>query len=828
MSISDRKGSNFFWTRVLERSAKYEKMCDMRRKIDGLEDNGSLIELENGSLVERGSTSNYSSVISKTSRPRTTSDLLRRTKNRKRHSEVSDNVGAPFSPGGRSAMTGASRASMRYAEHSMRANSFDGGYEGSVSTLGGPEQEGEEEVFDEEEGQGSIKVIPSISLFRPRSVASSSAGGSAASSRRRARGRPLKKYTPSPRMLSHPAATLAMATQRRRDILSVRDLATSGSLTTLSMAGTGKLLPSSSIKRAAEAEDKEAQDFIYDDDGEEENLVATMTAKELNEIQENRRFALNQHMGEHKTDVDRNLTPLQKREMRQMMEEARKQDLINRNMSKAELRAEEQRYIGCVKSWLVNVVLHKHMQNFKKHFDSNLEAGLERQRRNVAAKKIQETWEAYWAPFRTEKKKRIQVTLMKFSFRLLSRLARARIRIAKRRVLAFYKDFSRQRFAFVMVKFRFNCVKLQRRIRSYGQCTKARLLVLSMLWNKLEPGIKNKVEKELDTAGNGPNSSRWKVKVSLPRFPELSQQINSVTEDTIGLKKTIQKGVNAVSATLPQLLQEAKRKEAKDKLKGKRRNTHLMAADQDVSYKGVVPEADKMDAMKSWLTARRTIHGEYGWQLTRGGSVEAKQLNMHNAAKIISGELDIREHVDYKVNKIDWPTMMMITDKTEMSDFKVVIEESVKIAINRKNNEIQRLVKARLKKELAKQAVKLSELPGGYRYHTDTGEGGGGVGGGSPARGEGGGGIGGGRGKRTTTFDGVGDQKEKNVYSVGAGVSKDVVAGGSKRRKNSKRKGNDGSGGGAVKVTTTKAIVKTSVKTSTVILEVPDLNSTKK
>ena len=67
--------------------------------------------------------------------------------------------------------------------------------------------------------------------------------------------------------------------------------------------------------------------------------------------------------------------------------------------------------------------VHKHIQNFKKHFDSNLEAELERRRRNVAAKKIQERWEAYWVPFRTEKKKRIQVTLMKFSFRLLSRLA---------------------------------------------------------------------------------------------------------------------------------------------------------------------------------------------------------------------------------------------------------------------------------------------------------------------------------------------------------------------------------------------------------------------
>ncbi|GMH78250.1 hypothetical protein TrLO_g3438 [Triparma laevis f. longispina] len=597
---------------------------------------------------------------------------------------------------------------MRYTEHSLRGydeGSLESSDFGSL-TLGGPEE-------DEDVGLVTLMannegIIPAISLFRAKSVTS---GGLVAS---------------SPRMLSHPAATLAMSRQRNRDILSVRELATSGSLTTLSLEGTGKLLPSSSLRVVGRELGEDDDSYIYNDDGEgEEETEQQMrergvSEQELTEIQVERRMALNQHMGDLKTNVDRNLTPMQKKAMRHLMEDARKQDLLKRNLSKAELRAEENRYNVCVEGWLAHLVMHRYMQKFKVHFERNFEAEMESRRRNVAAKKIQDAWEEYYAPYRVEKKKRLQVTLMKFSFRLLSRLARARMRIAKRRVLRFYADFSRQRFAFVMVKFRFNCVKLQRRIRSYGQCSKARLLVLSMVWNKMEPAIKNQVERELSSDGTNPHSNKWKVKVSLPRFPELSQKINSVTEDTIGLKKTIQKGVNAVSATLPQMLQGAKRKEMREAMKGKRRNTHLLAAAQDVTYKGVVPEADKMDAMKEWLTERRMQHGEYGWQLTRGGSVEAKQLDMQNAQKIISGELDIREHVDYKVNKIDWPTMMMLTDKKGLVDFRAIIEERVTVAIKRKNNEIQKLVRARLQKELKKQAVKLSELPGGYRYHTDT------------------------------------------------------------------------------------------------------------
>ena len=96
--------------------------------------------------------------------------------------------------------------------------------------------------------------------------------------------------------------------------------------------------------------------------------------------------------------------------------------------------------------------------------------------------------------------------------------------------------------------------------------------------------------------------------------------------------------------------------------------------------------------------------------------MEAKQLDMINASKIISGELDIRDHVDYKVNKITWPTFMMLTDDKGLREFQDTIEACCYTSISRKNNEIQALVKARLAAELEKQATTLKEMPGGYRY----------------------------------------------------------------------------------------------------------------
>ena len=89
---------------------------------------------------------------------------------------------------------------------------------------------------------------------------------------------------------------------------------------------------------------------------------------------------------------------------------------------------------------------------------------------------------------------------------------------------------------------------------------------------------------------------------------------------------------------------------------------------------------------------------------------------MINASKIISGELDIRDHVDYKVNKITWPTFMMLTDDKGLREFQDTIEACCYTSISRKNNEIQALVKARLAAELEKQATTLKEMPGGYRY----------------------------------------------------------------------------------------------------------------
>jgi len=242
------------------------------------------------------------------------------------------------------------------------------------------------------------------------------------------------------------------------------------------------------------------------------------------------------------------------------------------------------------------------------------------------------------------------------------------------------------------------------------------VLVLSVLWNKIEPEIKASIEKAINTHLHGSYSDKWKGHISLARFPELAQKINTVTTDCVALKKTIQKGVNTVTATLPALLAEEKRLRAeylKKMGKGKRQSAIGRAMSE---LKSIVPEAEKTNVIKRWLTNRRSDHGEYAWNLTRGGKVKATQLNMINAAKMISGELDIRDHVEYTNNKIRWPTFLMLTNEDGVEEFREMVTEAIAIAIEQRNKEIQAMVRKRLQSEMKKEALKLSELPGGYRW----------------------------------------------------------------------------------------------------------------
>ena len=156
------------------------------------------------------------------------------------------------------------------------------------------------------------------------------------------------------------------------------------------------------------------------------------------------------------------------------------------------------------------------------------------------------------------------MALMKYSMRLMIMLRDVRRKIAKRRVVNFYNDFSKQKLAYVMVKFRFNCIKLQRRIRSYNMVTNARLLLLDMKWDLIEASVRDRVEKSLYTGSEtGKNANKWQQKLHLNEFPELSEDINHATASVMKLKKTIQSGINLQRGTLPGIIKKLDKREKK-------------------------------------------------------------------------------------------------------------------------------------------------------------------------------------------------------------------------------------------------------------------------
>jgi hypothetical protein len=445
--------------------------------------------------------------------------------------------------------------------------------------------------------------------------------------------------------------------------------------------------------------------------------VSSSAPVSLNTIQRARKMALFEHL--KMSDTDKNLTPLQKRELRDQMAMAKRKSIIDRRNARSSMSDAAKEHEERQMQWLRFLAVQECTKGVKIVYDRAMEKKAHTIKINNCAKVIQKQWETFYAPIRKRKKEGVQIALVKFSFRLLSRLAKIRKRLAKKKVLQFYADFSRQRFAFVMVKFRFNCVKLQRRIRSYGECRKARVLVLSMFWNKVEAEIKEKVERKIALHGNqyaaGLTGGKWKVKLVGNRFPDLALKINAVTEDCVNLHKTIQKGVNTVAQTMPKVLEKMRENKAKEST-STRRST--MAALKEFNSTSCVPEHIKLAALKNYLIERRAVHGEHAWHITRGGNVAAGKLNIEAVGQILRGEMNLDDHVSYQVNKITWPTFMMLSDKEGREKFEELVEFHVEKSIVKKNDDLQRMVKERLEKELAGIGATLvnNKLPGGYRW----------------------------------------------------------------------------------------------------------------
>ena len=126
-----------------------------------------------------------------------------------------------------------------------------------------------------------------------------------------------------------------------------------------------------------------------------DSLVARCSSQqfELNHVQASRRKALYQHMGSLRNDVDTSMTAAQKKEMRAMMIDARKGDMIKEKNSKTERRLEKERFENLLKGWLEVLVHARFMVRVEAKFHVDMAAEIVHRHQNAAASKIQVAFE---------------------------------------------------------------------------------------------------------------------------------------------------------------------------------------------------------------------------------------------------------------------------------------------------------------------------------------------------------------------------------------------------------------------------------------------------
>ena len=392
-------------------------------------------------------------------------------------------------------------------------------------------------------------------------------------------------------------------------------------------------------------------------------------------------------------------TPLERRRLADAHAHARKVTLLNARAEKAKDKARSEEVAKVCEGWLVAVNSANYARRLRKKFDNAKDRQAKEKMRNDKARMIQRAWEKFFAPIRARKSKNVQLALMKFSFRLLAKLAVIRKRLAKKRVMRFYADFSRQRFAFVMVKFRYNCVKLQRKIREHLECTRARVVALNKLWLVVESLVRDRVAMEVDAESGltlhvAPAAAPKRL--TGQTYPELARRINKAMVDASLLRKAINRGLKAVATA--------------------KQHERLFGDAEGGGAAGggggggggwggggfgdcfIVPEAIRLQTIKTYLTKRRAEHGAAAYIFARSIDVKAKQVDIQSAGLILQGTLDVRSHIDYTVKKHEWPMLMLYSVKKET--FFTLVQELVRDEIIRRNKALEVSVKARLEREL--------------------------------------------------------------------------------------------------------------------------------
>lgn len=109
-----------------------------------------------------------------------------------------------------------------------------------------------------------------------------------------------------------------------------------------------------------------------------------------------------------------------------------------------------------------------------------------------------------------------------------------------RLIQLFFSDFAHFRLPYIMLRFRFNAVRLQRFMRAFVEVTKSRVEVLTLKWNKLDAALRQslvpqllemrKKQEQLAAINNNDDASSWKnVKIDSKVLPGLANEVNRAT-----------------------------------------------------------------------------------------------------------------------------------------------------------------------------------------------------------------------------------------------------------------------------------------------------------
>jgi len=126
------------------------------------------------------------------------------------------------------------------------------------------------------------------------------------------------------------------------------------------------------------------------------------------------------------------------------------------------------------------------MDAWNKMGSANLKEYEEKKVLHMAARVIQRSWKKFIRNLKLKQAAVIRQKLSHCEWRVLMWYRCTKRKMQAQLLRTFFKDFAVQQVAYIMFTFRYRVVRVQRMIRSFLQCKKARKQVLEKLWYKLE------------------------------------------------------------------------------------------------------------------------------------------------------------------------------------------------------------------------------------------------------------------------------------------------------------------------------------------------------